>query len=185
LAKTLFISFKCDLTWRTYRRRPRSSFSAPDSPRYVARRGGAPVEPSDAVESYHPGIAEKTTNRGRALISFENVVGGTLSDRFLATYVANTTIVDVKFASDPSHRAAARTFQVRESRIANTSAVRRRLPHRRLPSPRRNLPDSDVGRPRSQCRRMVPMKSAARSLIAFPIPIRSPRRRRPAARVAR
>jgi hypothetical protein len=33
---------------------------------------------------------------------FEDVVGGTLSDRLLVTYVANSSIVDVKFASDPA-----------------------------------------------------------------------------------
>src|SRR5882724_2042297 len=33
---------------------------------------------------------------------FENVVGGTLSDRLLVTYVANSSIVDVRFASDPA-----------------------------------------------------------------------------------
>jgi hypothetical protein len=33
---------------------------------------------------------------------FEDVVGGTLSDRLLVTYVANSSIVDVQFASDPA-----------------------------------------------------------------------------------
>jgi len=33
---------------------------------------------------------------------FENVLGGTLSDRLLVTYVANSSIVDVQFASDPA-----------------------------------------------------------------------------------
>ena len=33
---------------------------------------------------------------------FEDFVGGTLSDRFLLTYVAGSNIVDVKFASDPA-----------------------------------------------------------------------------------
>ena len=33
---------------------------------------------------------------------FEDVVGGTLSDRLLVTYAANSSIVDVKFASDPA-----------------------------------------------------------------------------------
>jgi hypothetical protein len=33
---------------------------------------------------------------------FEDVVGGTLSDRLLFTYVANSSIVDVQFASDPA-----------------------------------------------------------------------------------
>jgi hypothetical protein len=33
---------------------------------------------------------------------FEDVVGGTLSDRLLVSYVANSSIVDVQFASDPA-----------------------------------------------------------------------------------
>jgi hypothetical protein len=33
---------------------------------------------------------------------FEDVVGGTLSDRLLVTYVASSSTVDVKFASDPA-----------------------------------------------------------------------------------
>lgn len=33
---------------------------------------------------------------------FEDVVGGTLSDRLLVTYIANSSIVDVQFASDPA-----------------------------------------------------------------------------------
>src|SRR5499427_10294642 len=33
---------------------------------------------------------------------FEDFIGGTLSDRFLLTYVAGSNIVDVKFASDPA-----------------------------------------------------------------------------------
>ena len=33
---------------------------------------------------------------------FEDVVGGTLSDRLLVTHAAGTPIVDVKFASDPA-----------------------------------------------------------------------------------
>ena len=33
---------------------------------------------------------------------FEDVVGGTLSDRLLVIYAANSSIVDVRFASDPA-----------------------------------------------------------------------------------
>jgi hypothetical protein len=33
---------------------------------------------------------------------FEDRVGGTLSDRLLVTYTANSSVVDVKFASDPA-----------------------------------------------------------------------------------
>ncbi len=45
-----------------------------------------------------------TSSSGTTFYSdlFENVLGGTLSDRLLVTYVANSSIVDVQFASDPA-----------------------------------------------------------------------------------
>jgi hypothetical protein len=62
------------------------------------------ILPDTAGEFLHFTLPASPNPLGTTFYSdlFEDVVGGTLSDRLLVTYVANSSTVDVKFASDPA-----------------------------------------------------------------------------------
>ena len=62
------------------------------------------ILPDTAGEFLHFTLPVPSTSQGTKIYSdfFEDVVGGTLSDRLLITSVANSSIVDVQFASDPA-----------------------------------------------------------------------------------
>jgi hypothetical protein len=62
------------------------------------------ILPDTAGEFLHFTLPASSSSLGGAFYSdlFEDFVGGTLSDRLLVSYVANSSVVDVKFASDPA-----------------------------------------------------------------------------------
>jgi PEP-CTERM motif-containing protein len=62
------------------------------------------ILPDTAGEFLHFTLPAFPNQLGTTFYSdlFEDVVGGTLSDRLLVTYVASSSTVDVKFASDPA-----------------------------------------------------------------------------------
>jgi len=62
------------------------------------------ILPDTAGEFLHFTLPASPSSLARTFYSdlFEDFVGGTLSDRVLVTYVANSSTVDVQFASDPA-----------------------------------------------------------------------------------
>ena len=60
--------------------------------------------PDTAGEFLHFTLPASPSSLGTIFYSdlFEDVVGGTLSDRLLVIYAANSSTVDVRFASDPA-----------------------------------------------------------------------------------
>jgi PEP-CTERM motif len=62
------------------------------------------ILPDTAGEFLHFTLPASPSSLGTIFYSdlFEDVVGGTLSDRLLVIYAANSSTVDVRFASDPA-----------------------------------------------------------------------------------